>query len=139
MTTTQSRGEHLASQLNLGDVLSWRLHWLVCDLQDLKAKTAASRFRSEPLRLGGAELTTLVDELTDITNQFGTLRWQTKTMLSLDYDDEVTPLLEHVPKYAEFCSELQETRAAIEQKLKAAAEAELGVVLSRIEAAAKIR
>lgn len=139
MTTTQSRGEQLASQLNLGDVLSWRLHWLICNLQDLKAKTATSRFRSEPLRVGGTELTTLVDELTDITNEFGTLRWQAMTMLGLDYNDEVTPLLEHVPKYAEFCSELQGARAAIEQKVKAAAEAELGFVLSRIESAAKIR
>lgn len=131
MTTTQNRGAQLATQLNLGDVLHWRLHWLTCDLQDLQTKAEASNVRPKRMRVSDEEQTSLVDELAAIASAFQRVHWETKTMLRLDYEDEVTPLFAHVPKYAEFCEQLKKTRAAIEKRVKAAAEAELDAVLSR--------
>lgn len=100
-----NRGAQLAAQLNLGEVVSWKLHWLVCKLQSLQTAMSKADFGSN------SDLTTgtfarYVDELKAITLEFGRLRWEVKTMLGLDYEDEADPLFQHVDHYARYAEEV---------------------------------
>ncbi|HDR9103392.1 TPA: hypothetical protein QDB04_000111 [Burkholderia vietnamiensis] len=141
MTTTsqQNRGEQLASQLNIGEVLSWRLHWLMLQLCDVQKKAEALAIHTGPLHGASQDLIALVNTLTAVMGELSQLHWQTKTMLSLDYDDEVKPLFEYVPKYADFREQLKTTKAVLEAKAAEAMQADLDFVLLRIESAAKTR
>jgi hypothetical protein len=141
MTTTlqKHRGEELAAQVNLGEVLDWRLHWLTLRLEQVQKKTDALASHSRVLHGAIQDLMPLVQELEAITVEFQQLKQQTKMMLGLDYDDEVKPLFDHVPKYTAFCGQLQTTKSALEAKAKAAVESDLNFVLSRIESASKTR
>ncbi|MBU9199910.1 hypothetical protein KTD31_00655 [Burkholderia multivorans] len=135
----QNRGEQLATQLNLGEVLSWRLHWLMLQLCDVQKKAEALAIHTSPLHGASQDLMALVNALTAVMGEFSQLHWQTKTMLGLDYDDEVMPLFEHVPKYADFRAQLKTTQSVLEAKAAEAMQADLNFMLLRIESAAKAR
>jgi hypothetical protein len=137
--STQARGEQLAKQLNLGDVVSWRLHWLICELDRFQTKANALEVRSRQLQESSDALMGLVQELQGITVEFEHFCQQTKTMLGLDYNDEVQPLLDVEPKYKEFCEKVQQAKSILAEKAKAVSEADLIFMMSRIESAAKPR
>jgi hypothetical protein len=138
-TTKTPRGEELATQVNLGEVLNWRLHWLTMRLEKLQKKVEALPLHSNRLNANSDGLTALVDELDTATCEFEQLKQQTMIMLGLDYDNEVQPLLDHVPKYATFCEQLTATKGVLEAKAKQASEADLGFMMERIRSAARYR
>ncbi len=137
--STQARGEQLAKQLNLGDVVSWRLHWLTCELDRFQTKANALEVRPRQLHESNEALMGLVQQLQSIKVEFEHFRQQTKTMLGLDYNDEVQPLLDVVPKYREFCEKVQHAKAILTEKAKAVSEADLAFMMSHIEAASQPR
>lgn len=112
----KAQGKELASRLNLGEITSFRLHWLVCDLGELQrdldrvgvGKTA------EDLRTGAHAA--FLARLERIVQQYRRLRWETKTLLGLDYEDEVAPLFEHLAKHAEYLQEIEKVKDVLRQK-----------------------
>jgi hypothetical protein len=138
-TTQQSRGAELATQVNLGEVLDWRLHWLTMRLEKLQKNVEALAIHSNRLNANGEGLTALIDELDAATCEFEQLKRQTMIMLGVDYNDEVQPLFDHVPKYATFCEQLTATKGVLEAKAKQASEADLAFMKERIRSAARSR
>jgi hypothetical protein len=138
-TSVTSRGEELAKQVNLGEVLDWRLHWLTLRLERLQTTAEAMAIHANRLNANGDVLSALVDELDAATSEFEVLKHQTMMMLGLDYNNEVQPLFDHVPKYSAFCEQLKATRGVLEAKAKRASEAELGFMMERISSAARSR
>jgi hypothetical protein len=139
MTSQQSRGEELATQVNLGEVLDWRLHWLTMRLENLQKNAEALAIHSNRLNANGEGLTALIEELDAATCEFEKLKQQTMIMLGLDYNDEVQPLLDHVPKYAKFCEQLKTTKGVLETKAKLASQADLTFMMGLISSAARSR
>lgn len=138
-TSGASRGQELATQVNIGEVLDWRLHWLTLRLESLQKKAEALAIHSDKLNANGERLTALVDELDAATCEFEVLKRQTMMMLGLDYTDEIQPLLDQVPKYTTFCEQLTTTKSVLEGKAKQAVEAELSFMMDRIRSAARSR
>lgn len=137
--TQQNRGAELATQVNLGEVLNWRLHWLTMRLEKLQKKADDTEIHSNRLNANGESLTALIDELDAATCEFEQLKQHTMIMLGVDYNDEVQPLFDYVPKYETYCAQLQSTKGAIEAKVRQASEAELAVMMDRIQSAARSR
>jgi hypothetical protein len=118
-----NRGAQLASQLNIGEVTSWRLHWLVCDLQNLYTAMQKADFgQSGDLTTG--TFARFKEEATKITLQFRRLRWEVKTMLEFDYEDDVDPLFWHLEKYGKYLEEVGNVKNYLELKARKLLEAE---------------
>jgi hypothetical protein len=118
-----NRGAQIASQLNIGEVTSWRLHWLVCDLQSLHTTMQKADFgQSGDLTTG--PFARFKEEATKITLQFRRLRWEVKTMLGFDYEDDVDPLFWHLEKYGKYLEEVGNVKDYLERKARKLLEAE---------------
>jgi hypothetical protein len=110
-----SRGAELASRLNIGEVTSWRLHWLVCKLQSLQKVMHSADFGSSA-DLTSGKFADFMTELKTITLEFGRLKWEVKTMLGFDYEDEVAPLFQHVDHYGTYLEEVGNVKEYLDRK-----------------------
>ena len=127
-----TRGAQLAKQLNLGEVTSWKLHWLVCDLQNLQTEMYKADFGTDAdLRTG--VFADFLMNLKNITLRFDRLRWEVKTMLGFDYDDEADALFHHVKHYDKYLEEVGNVKTYLEQKARQILEAESERVLQSIQ------
>lgn len=114
MPTTQLPSEHpLARQLNLGEVTSWRLHWLLCDLWALQRD-----IQTTPTpRVAGLQEGPFADLLTRLKRVeagYQRLRWETMTMLCADYDSHVEPLFASLSKHDDYAAELLKAKTLLQ-------------------------
>lgn len=117
-------GEALAKRVDIGEVTTFRLHWLLCDLWDLQRTIANARFGSTAADLSTGVHSELVKTLDGIAGKYRQLRWETKTILGFDYDDEVQPLFDHLAKHAEYLQELEKVKDILRHKAEQILEAE---------------
>lgn len=110
-TTTQN---DLASRLNLGEATSWRLHWLLCDAWQLQRDIAGAHIGGRVADLYEGVFAELLDRVKRLEGAYQRLRWETKTMLGFDYEDDVDPLFAALPKNEEFASELAKTKSLLQ-------------------------
>jgi hypothetical protein len=133
-------GEMLANQANLGDVVTWRLHWLICDIHKIQEHMTNANFLGE----GSADLSTgvfagFVEALQGVARSYARLRWEAKTMLGRDYPDEVEPLFDSIAKHAEYLEELETAKKFLEKKAQQILAAEATRIQGRLDDLAKIR
>ena len=125
-------GEKLASQLNLGEVLTWRLHWLTCDIRKLQEQVNDANFGQGPADLSKGIFADFVDALQGYARNYARLRWEAMTMLGCDYQDEVEPLFANLAKHAEYIQQLDIAKGLLEKKAQYILEAEASRVQGRL-------
>ncbi len=122
--STPTTENTLASRLDLGEVTSWRLHWLLCDLWNLQRDIEKSSFGRGVADLHCGPFAEMLERLKRVEGSYSRLRWETKTMLGIDYEDEVAPLFEGIPKNADYATELAKAKTLLQAIAEKALEAE---------------
>ena len=124
----------LATRLNIGEVTDWRLHWLLCDLWNIQRDTLTTNFGQRVALLHEGPFAAMLERLKRVESNYQRLRWETKTMLGLDYEDDVEPLFASLPKNLDYAMELQKTKAQLQGIADKALENEALVVRNSIAA-----
>lgn len=123
MNTVQTDNA-LASRLDLGEVTSWRLHWLLCDLWSIQRDIEKTNFGTGVAQLHDGPYVEVLNRAKRVQGSYERLRWECKTMLGMDYEDEVAPLFAAIPKHAEYAAELAKTKTLLQGIVDKALEAE---------------
>ena len=111
-TTTEN---NLSSRLNIGAVTTWRLHWLLCELCSLKQDIQTAQCGSRVAQLHNGPFAELLARVKRVEGSYARIRWETKTMLGLDYEDEVEHLFASLPKNADYAAELAEVKGLLQR------------------------
>jgi hypothetical protein len=75
-----------------------------------------------------------VAELRSFDVQLVRLRWEVKTMLGFDYENDVNALFEHLPRYAEYQERMQQAKTFLERKAQQILEAKEKTIQASLDA-----
>ena len=104
----------LARRLDLGEVTSWRLHWLLCDLWTIQGDIKKAHCGQRVAQLHSGPFAEMLARVKRVEVSYERMQWETKTMLGLDYENEVKPLFTALPKNAEYAAELAKAKALLQ-------------------------